>query len=154
MYTNAGGQLFGAGHESAGIPYLATQWFLAEGATGPFFHQFILVANPNGQDAQIDARYLLPDGSVVTRHYVASANSRLTIGVHAEGPELAATPRLDDGHVDQRRARPGRARDVVAGDRAGMVRGPQQRRRARQRREVGAGRRRERRAAQHRRPSS
>ncbi len=92
MYTNAGGQLFGAGHESAGIPYLATQWFLAEGATGPFFHQFILVANPNGQDAQIDARYLKPDGSVVTRHYVASANSRLTIGVHAEGPELAATP--------------------------------------------------------------
>jgi hypothetical protein len=92
MYTNAGGQLFGAGHESAGIPYLASQWFLAEGATGPFFHQFILVANPNGQDAQIDARYLKPDGSVVTKHYVAPANSRLTIGVHAEGPELASTP--------------------------------------------------------------
>ena len=29
--------------------------------------------------------------------------------------------RLDDGHVDQRRPRTGRARDVVAGDRAGMV---------------------------------
>jgi hypothetical protein len=92
MYTNAGGQLFGAGHESAGIPNLATQWFLAEGATGPFFHLFILIANPNGEDAQIEARYLRPDGQVITRQYVAAANSRLTIGVHAEGPDLATTP--------------------------------------------------------------
>jgi hypothetical protein len=92
MYTNAGGLLFGAGHESAGIPNLATQWFLAEGATGPFFHLFILIANPNAQDAEIEARYLRPDGSVITRHYTAAANSRFTIGVHAEGPELANTP--------------------------------------------------------------
>jgi hypothetical protein len=92
MYTNAGGLLFGAGHESAGIPYLATQWFLAEGATGPFFHLFILVANPNSQNASIEVRYLKPDGSVMTRQYAAAANSRVTIGVHAEGPELAATP--------------------------------------------------------------
>jgi hypothetical protein len=92
MYTNAGGQLFGSGHESAGIPNLATQWFLAEGATGPFFHLFILIANPNAQDAEIEARYLLPDGSIVTRPYLAAGNSRFTIGVHAEGPELANTP--------------------------------------------------------------
>jgi Tol biopolymer transport system component len=92
MYTNAGGLLFGAGHESAGIPNLATQWFLAEGATGPFFHLFILIANPNAEDARIDARYLLPDGQVITKQYVAAANSRFTIGVHAEGPELANTP--------------------------------------------------------------
>jgi Carboxypeptidase regulatory-like domain len=92
MYTNAGGLLFGAGHESAGIPNLATQWFLAEGATGPFFHLFILIANPNAQDAQIEARYLRPDGEVITKQYVAAANSRFTIGVHAEGPELANTP--------------------------------------------------------------
>jgi hypothetical protein len=92
MYTNAGGQLFGAGHESAAVPNLDTQWFLAEGATGPFFHLFILVVNPNAQDAPIEARYLLPDGRVVLRHYTAAANSRLTIGVHAEGPELANTP--------------------------------------------------------------
>ena len=92
MYTNAGGQLFGAGHESAGIPNLAPQWFLAEGATGPFFHLFILIANPNGEDAQIEARYLLPSGQVITKQYLSAAHSRLTIGVHAEGPELANTP--------------------------------------------------------------
>jgi hypothetical protein len=92
MYTNAGGQLFGAGHESAAIPNLATQWFLAEGATLPFFHLFILIANPNDQDAQIEVRYLLPDGRVVVKSHAAAANSRLTIGVHAEGPDLASTP--------------------------------------------------------------
>jgi hypothetical protein len=91
MYTNAGGQLFGAGHESAAVPALSTTWFLAEGATGPFFHQFILVANPNGQAATLEARYLLPNGTTVTRSYTSAANSRLTIGVHAD-PALAQTP--------------------------------------------------------------
>ena len=92
MYTNAGGQTFGAGHESAAVNELATSWFLAEGATGPFFHLFILVVNPGSTDAVLEARYLLPSGSVVTRSYTAAANSRLTISVHAEGPQLATTP--------------------------------------------------------------
>jgi hypothetical protein len=92
MYTNAGGLTFGAGHESAAVPLLATSWFLAEGATGPFFHLFILVVNPGTAAAELEARYLLPGGGVVTRTYTANANSRLTISVHAEGPELAATP--------------------------------------------------------------
>ena len=91
MYTNAGGQLFGAGHESAAVPALSTTWFLAEGATGPFFHQFILVANPNSQAAQLEARYLLPNGTTVTRTYASAPNSRLTIGVHGD-PALAQTP--------------------------------------------------------------
>ena len=36
------GRPFGAGHESAGVTAPATTWFLAEGATGPFFDLFIL----------------------------------------------------------------------------------------------------------------
>jgi hypothetical protein len=31
---------------------ISSQWFLAEGATPPFFHLFILIANPNELDAQ------------------------------------------------------------------------------------------------------
>ena len=38
--------LWKAGHESAGVTAPATEWFLAEGATGPYFETFILVANP------------------------------------------------------------------------------------------------------------
>ena len=90
MYTNARGQVFGAGHESAGIAVPSAQWFLAEGATGPFFHQFILVANPTGTPAALEFRYLLTDGRVVMKSHTVAANSRLTVGVHAEDPLLAA----------------------------------------------------------------
>jgi len=38
--------LFGAGHESAALPNLATQWFLAEGATGSFFDLDVTLASP------------------------------------------------------------------------------------------------------------
>ena len=37
MYLDLPGQMFGAGHESAGVTAPATQWFLAEGPHGPVF---------------------------------------------------------------------------------------------------------------------
>ncbi len=40
--------LWKGGHESAGVTAPSTTWFLAEGATGPFFETFILLANPHG----------------------------------------------------------------------------------------------------------
>ena len=92
MYLNSNGQLFGAGHESAAVADLSTSWFFAEGATGPFFNMFILVANPGATDAALELRYLLPSGQVITRTHVARAHSRLTIGVHDEALELALTP--------------------------------------------------------------
>jgi hypothetical protein len=49
-----------------------------------------LIANPNAQAAAIEARYLLSSGQVVTKTYNVEGNSRFTIGVHAEGPELAS----------------------------------------------------------------
>ena len=60
MYSEVPGQVFGAGHESAGITAPATEWFLAEGATGSYFDLFVLVANPGTADAQVEATYLLP----------------------------------------------------------------------------------------------
>lgn len=89
MYANVAGQVFGAGHESAGLPAPSAQWFLAEGATGPFFNLFILVANPAPTLAPLEVRYLLTDGRVITRAHTVAAESRLTIGVHAEHPDLA-----------------------------------------------------------------
>ena len=44
--SNQPGRPLGAGHESAGVTAPATQWFLAEGATGDYFDLFILIANP------------------------------------------------------------------------------------------------------------
>jgi len=92
MYLDSNGQLFGAGHASAAVPDPSTSWFFAEGATGPFFNMYILLANPNATPAEIEARYLLPSGTVVTRRYVVGGNARLTISVNNEDERLAATP--------------------------------------------------------------
>jgi hypothetical protein len=91
MYLDLPGQVFGAGHESAGVTAPATEWFLAEGATGPFFDLFVLVANPGDATAQIEATYLLPDGATVVKSYTVGAYSRFNIWVDYEDPRLDDT---------------------------------------------------------------
>ena len=83
MYRSGPGQPFVLGTESAGVDAAATQWFLAEGATGSFFDLFVLIANPGGNDANVEARYASPDGTVVTRQYTVRANSRFSVYVDA-----------------------------------------------------------------------
>ena len=46
------------GHESAGVSEPSTNWFLAEGATGPFFDTFVLVGNPNPTPATVTLTFL------------------------------------------------------------------------------------------------
>jgi hypothetical protein len=91
MYRSTGGQQFSAGHESAAVEAPSLRWYFAEGATGPYFDLFFLIANPNAQEATVQGRYLKPDGSVVTRTYPVAANSRFNIWVDMEGDELANT---------------------------------------------------------------
>ena len=83
--------MFAAGHESAGVTAPATQWFLAEGATGAYFDLFVLVANPSSADALVEATYLLPNGTVIVKPYTVLANSRFNIWVDLEDPRLADT---------------------------------------------------------------
>jgi hypothetical protein len=91
MYFDVRGQSFGAGHESAGVTAPALEWFLAEGATGGYFDLFVLVANPGTTEAQVDAEYLLPDGSTVLKRYAVPASSRFNIWVDYEDVRLADT---------------------------------------------------------------
>jgi subtilisin family serine protease len=91
MYANTGGQLFAAGHGGAAVAAPALEWFLAEGATGPYFDTFVLVGNPGDAAADIDVTYLLPDGGTVQRRYAVAARSRLTIWIDQEDPRLADT---------------------------------------------------------------
>ncbi len=91
MYLNTGDQIFGAGHASAGVTDPATSWYLAEGATGDYFDLFIPMANPTDAAASVDARYMLPDGSAVTRTYTVPARTRFTVWVDREDPRLAST---------------------------------------------------------------
>jgi hypothetical protein len=90
MYLSNQGRLFNAGHESAGVTAPATEWFFAEGATGTYFDEFVLIANPGDTPAQVTARYLLESGATIDKAYAVAANSRFNIWVDLEDPLLAS----------------------------------------------------------------
>jgi hypothetical protein len=93
MYLDAVGQPFKAGHDAAGVVEPSTDWFLAEGATGPLFDEYLLVANPNQAAAELDVTYLLTGGGTLARRYTVAPTSRQTIWVNGEqggGVSLAA----------------------------------------------------------------
>lgn len=83
MYFNRGGRTFEGGHEAAAVTAPATQWFVAEGATGPNFDTYLLIANPNAAATTATVRYLTPEGAYAAT-YAVGGNSRLTLFVDAE----------------------------------------------------------------------
>jgi Tol biopolymer transport system component len=84
MYLSSQGRTFNAGHASMGVTRPASEWFLAEGATGPYFDLFVLIANPSDHDAAVVVTYLLGDGTTYSRTMTAPANSRSGIWVDQE----------------------------------------------------------------------
>lgn len=89
MYLSTAAQLFAGGHAGAGVAEPATEWFVAEGATG-FFSLYLLVANPGPRDAEIEVTYLLPDDAPIVRRHTAAKVGRLTIDVAGEDVRLLA----------------------------------------------------------------
>jgi hypothetical protein len=90
MYFSMGtDRVFDGGHESAGVNETSTRWFLAEGATGPFFDCFVLLSNPNDAPARVRLTYLLADGSTYVQDVRMAPNSRETINVETVAPVLA-----------------------------------------------------------------
>jgi hypothetical protein len=89
MYRNNGSELFSAGHNSAAVEAPALRWFLAEGATGGTFDEFVLIANPNTAPAQLRVSYLRAGKAPIVKSYSAPALSRLTLWVDQEHAELA-----------------------------------------------------------------
>src|SRR5205085_10183738 len=88
MYLDGEGTPFLAGHDASAVPAPALSWFLAEGATGTFFDEYILLANPSSTPALVQVDYLLPDGMIVPKAYELSPESRRTIWVDWEHPWL------------------------------------------------------------------
>jgi hypothetical protein len=91
MYLSTPEQPFAGGTAGAGIAAPATEWFVAEGATGAFFDLYILIGNPSTQDANVTITYLLPGGINFDKTYTVAKQSRVTIGVDNEDPRLAGT---------------------------------------------------------------
>ncbi len=88
MYFS-GPRTFEGGHESPGVSEPSQSWFLAEGATGPFFDTFILVANPEAAPAVVQFRYLLSTGQTVDRTVTVAPSSRYTVSLESVDPLLA-----------------------------------------------------------------
>ncbi|BCS34400.1 hypothetical protein TBR22_A36300 [Luteitalea sp. TBR-22] len=96
MYRSNQGRTFNAGHESMGVTAPAARWFLAEGRTGPFFDQFVLIANPNSIAADVQVTYLLDDGRTFSKRITAPASSRSGIWVDMEQiPGVGGYPLAD-----------------------------------------------------------
>ena len=54
LYLSRPGQFWAAGHNSAGVTAPATDWFLAEGATGSYFDLYYLLCNPGTGTADVE----------------------------------------------------------------------------------------------------
>ncbi len=81
--------LFNGGHESAGVNAPSTMWFLAEGATGPFFETFLLLANPGNTDASTTLTYLPSAGPPVVKPTIVPAHGRVTVNIEGEDQSLS-----------------------------------------------------------------
>ena len=90
MYMSPDDQPFGAGTAAAGVAAPATSWFFAEGATGTFFDEFILLANGGSTPANVSITFTPEVGAAVTRPYTVAPNSRSTVWVD-QVPGLGAT---------------------------------------------------------------
>jgi autotransporter-associated beta strand protein len=56
-------------------------WYLAEGATGPFFDNDVLIANPNAADAPVTLTFFTQQGAVIAEERTIPGRSRATIHV-------------------------------------------------------------------------
>ena len=92
------GPLFNGAHESAGVNAAgATEWFLAEGATGAFFDTYVLVGNPNADPATVTLTYLLASGVSITRVKTVPGQTAADGESRGRGSTGARRGGVDDG---------------------------------------------------------
>jgi autotransporter-associated beta strand protein len=85
--TTAGGHNFrisyvgGDGNDIVLSDVSEISYYLAEGATGAFFDNDVLIANPNLVDAPVTLTFLLEGGSTIVEPRTVAAQSRMTVSV-------------------------------------------------------------------------
>lgn len=90
------------GHATAGIGASGKDWYFAEGYTGGDFDEWILIYNPHDSDAEVEARFMKNDGSVVIESFLVKAGSRYTVHVNSisglENDEVSAHIKVNNGN--------------------------------------------------------
>ncbi len=100
------------GHCVMGSPFLAQDFYFAEGTTRAGFHEWLTIQNPNAEEITVDAVYQLAagQGANVTRQYKVGAQERATVFVEHEvgaGKDVSIQLSCADPHL------PGRAAHVL-----------------------------------------
>ncbi|MDD5747901.1 MAG: DUF5719 family protein [Actinomycetota bacterium] len=70
------------GTDCIGVQAPSYTWYLAEGSTAHGFSTYLLVQNPNSQEATVWITYMTPDGPVGEVPFKIAANSRRTVNVN------------------------------------------------------------------------
>lgn len=81
MYFAYGSEGWTGGHVTSGVGQLATTAYFAEGYTGTGFDEWLTIANPNAQAAQVTIDFLLQSGSPVQHSISVGAETRATVNV-------------------------------------------------------------------------
>jgi len=91
MYLSTAATVWAAGTTGAGVPQPLTRWHFGEGAVGPFFDAWILLANPSQTPATVDVHYQSEDGIERITSHVVPVGRRITIRVADDVPAIFAS---------------------------------------------------------------
>lgn len=82
MYYNYQGVMDG-GNAGFGAPTPGTDWYFAEGYTGPGFFQYLTLLNPNPHEVTATIRYLFNPSGIQVQTRTLPARTRSTVDVNA-----------------------------------------------------------------------
>jgi hypothetical protein len=74
------------GHDSIGTAAPSSDWYFAEGSTGPGFQTWVLVQNPQSADAHVTFTFMTDSGEVAGPGIVVGAHRRVTTDLAASIP--------------------------------------------------------------------
>jgi len=101
MYWRDGG----LGTVAAGATAAAFTWRFADGRTSDDFQEYLLLSNPNKNQARVSVDFVLADGAKSTQSFPMPGGSRYTVAVHELYPgqsAVAATVRATQPIVAER----------------------------------------------------
>jgi hypothetical protein len=112
MYWNnsSGSTAPSAGAATAGATDPAFTWLFADGRTSDNFLEYLLLSNPNKNQASVTVEFVLTDGRKASQSLVMAGGSRYTLAAHQLYPgqvALAATVRSTQPIVAERSLYPG-----------------------------------------------
>lgn len=107
VYFNFGGRWQG-GHNSAGAPAPAGEWYLAEGYTAGNFDEYVLVQNPGDRPVHVEMTFMREGADPLQRGFEVAPLSRFTLNLKSvpglESTSVSTMVKATGGQVIAERA--------------------------------------------------